>query len=90
MKHRQNDANQPIFNVQTLHLVEVHLDRVARKQAALRDNVSVGQDKFSGLLPDDRGKYDGETNNQRYHNHSKRGASTVSSGGINAEPGQQE
>src|SRR5476651_2314806 len=35
-------AHQALVNVQTLHLVEVHLDRVARYESALHDNAPVG------------------------------------------------
>src|SRR5450759_3656148 len=83
-------AHQALVNVQTLHLVEVHLDRVARYESALHDNSPVGQDQFSGLSPDDRGQYHGEADHQRYRNHSKRRAGMVSGGDVSAQRSQQE
>src|SRR5450759_5378967 len=83
-------AHQALVNVQTLHLVEVHLDRVARYESALHDNSPVGQDQFSGLSPDDRGQYHGEADHQRYRNHSKRRAGVVSGGDISAQRSQQK
>src|SRR5450756_2367092 len=83
-------AHQALVNVQTLHLVEVHLDRVARYESALHDNSPVGQDQFSGLSPDDRGQYHGEADHQRYRNHSKRRAGVVSGGDVSAQRSQQE
>lgn len=42
-------AHQALINVRTLHLVEVHLDRVSRHETALGDDAPVGQDQFGGL-----------------------------------------
>ena len=67
--HIKDAAHQALVNVQTLHLVQIHLHRVALNESALHDDSPVGQDQFRGLAPDDRRKHYGEADCEQYHNH---------------------